>query len=215
VAGATRLTIEQELAGTLAPQCRAAIDNRYPFHAGSAADVTAEDFARVFGPGGLMDEFFQRRLAAHVDTNVRPWRFRQTGEGSIGGGASLIQFQRAAEIRRAFFQGGAAGPQVLQYAHGPAIPQTLQWPGTRGTNQIRIQASTGVAGAEAGLLFEGPWAALRMFDRAQVIPGSRPEQFRAVFRIDSRPIEFEVTTSSVQNPLRLDALRSFRCPGRL
>ncbi len=41
-----------------------------PFSAGSPADVTAEDFARVFGPGGLIDEFFQRRLAVEGETET-------------------------------------------------------------------------------------------------------------------------------------------------
>ena len=237
--GATRNTIGQDLATSVTSTCNAAINGRYPFAPGSRVDVTADDFGRLFGPGGLMDDFFQKKLAPYVDTTVKPWRFRQLGDASLGASASLIEFQRAAEIRSVFFGGGAAGPavrlemkplqmdpallqfsldmdgQVLKYAHGPSVPQQMRWPGTRGTNQIRIQVSPSTASGASGLLFEGPWAIFRMFDRAQVQPSSQPERFRSTFVIDGRPIVFDVTTSSVQNPFRLEALRSFRCPSRL
>ena len=237
--GATRTNIGQDLATTVTSTCNAAINGRYPFTPGSPVDVTADDFGRLFGPGGVMDDFFQKKLAPYVDTTVKPWRFRQAGDASLDAGASLIQFQRAAEIRSVFFGGGTAGPsvrlemkplqmdpallqfnldmdgQVLKYAHGPSVPQQMRWPGTRGSNQIRIQVSPSTASGASGLLFEGPWAIFRMFDRAQVQPSSQPERFRSTFKIDGRPIVFDVTTSSVQNPFRLDALRSFRCPSRL
>jgi type VI secretion system protein ImpL len=239
--GATRVNLDQDLATSVTSMCNAALNGRYPFTPGSAVDVTADDFGRLFGPGGLLDEFFQKKLAPYVDTATKPWRFRQLGDASLGAGAgaSLIQFQRAAEIRSVFFGGGAPGPavrlemkplqmdpallqfsldmdgQVLKYQHGPSVPQQMRWPGSRGTNQIRIQVSPSSASGASGLLFEGPWAIFRMFDRAQVQPSSQPEQFRATFTIDGRPIVFDITTSSVQNPFRLDALRSFRCPSRL
>lgn len=237
--GATRTTIGQDLATSVTSMCNAAINGRYPFTPGSPVDVTADDFGRIFGPGGVMDDFFQKKLAPYVDTTTKPWRFRQVGEASLGASASLIQFQRADEIRNVFFSAGAGGPsvriemkplqmdpallqfsldmdgQVLKYAHGPSVPQQLRWPGTRGTNQIRIQVSPSTASGASGLLFEGPWAIFRMFDRAQLQPSSQPEKFRSTFVIDGRPIVLDVTTSSVQNPFRLDALRSFRCPTRL
>ena len=77
---------------------------------GESANVkltTPDDFARLFGPGGLLDDFFQKKLAPYVDTTVKPWQFRQLGDASLGDSASLIQFQRAAEIRSVFFGGGA------------------------------------------------------------------------------------------------------------
>jgi type VI secretion system protein ImpL len=242
--GATRTNIDQDLASTVTTTCSAALNGRYPFAPGSSVDVTVDDFGRLFAPGGLLDDFFQKKLAAYVDTTVKPWKFRQLGDASLGGSsagsaASLIQFQRAAEIRNVFFAGGAPGfsvklemkplqmdpallqfsldmdGQVLKYAHGPSVPQQMRWPGTRGTNQIRIQVSPSASSGASGLLFEGPWAIFRMFDRAQIQPAAEPERFRSTFTIDGRPVVFDVTTSSVQNPFRLDALKAFRCPTRL
>ena len=237
--GATRSNIGQELVANVTSACNAAIDGRYPFARNSSVDVRPDDFARIFGPGGLMDEFFQKKLAPYVDTSEKPWRFRQLGDAALGtSSASLVQFQRAAEIRSVFFGGGSEGPsvrlemkpvqmdpallqftldvdgQVLSYSHGPAVPQKLRWPGTRGSNQIRIEVSPSISGG-SGMLFEGPWAIFRMFDRTRVQPSSQPERFRSTFVIDGRSVVFDVTTSSVQNPFRLDALRSFQCPSRL
>lgn len=237
--GATRANISQDLSSSIGDFCTRAITGRYPFDPSSTRDVTPEDFARLFGPGGVLDDFFQRKLASFVDTSTKPWRFRKVDNVSMGDSASLIQFQHAAEIRSVFFAAGARGPalrvemkpvemdpqilqfsldvdgQVLRYAHGPMVPQSIQWPGPRKSNQIRIQISPPGTSGQSGLVFEGPWAIYRMFDRAQIDPGTQPEKFRASFSIDGRRIAFDVTTSSVQNPFRLGDLQAFRCPTRL
>ncbi len=237
--GATRANISQNLTTTVGDFCSRAIDGRYPFARDSRVDVTPDDFAKLFGPGGVLDDFFQKNLAAFVDTTVKPWRFRKVGDSSMGDSASLVQFQRAAEIRSVFFAGGARGPslriemkplemdpsilnfnldvdgQILRYAHGPAVPKTMQWPGPKGSNQIRVQVSPPGPSGTSGQVFEGPWALFRMFDRAQIDAGSQPERFRATFALDERRVQFEVTTNSVQNPFRLRDLQEFRCPSRL
>jgi type VI secretion system protein ImpL len=62
------------------------------------------------------------------------------------------------------------------------------------------------------MITEGPWALFRMFERVQIDRGSSPEKFRATFTIDGRKAVFDVSTSSVRNPFRLDELAEFRCP---
>jgi type VI protein secretion system component VasK len=51
-----------------------------PVNPSSVGDVTLEDFARVFGNGGLYDAFFQANLAPLVDTSRATWR-RTMGGG--------------------------------------------------------------------------------------------------------------------------------------
>ena len=235
----TRVQIGQNLATSVADFCRGATGNRYPFAPDSKNDVTPDDFVRLFAPGGLLDDFFQKNLAQHVDTSVKPWRFRKIGDATMGDSASLIQFQRAADIRNVFFGGGAKGlsmkiefkpiemdpavlqfsldidGQVLKYAHGPIVPQTMTWPGPRGSNQIRMQISPPGPTGSTGLVFEGAWALFRMFERAQLEGAGTPEKFRAAFTVDTRRILFDVTTSSVQNPFRFPELQAFRCPSQL
>jgi type VI secretion system protein ImpL len=237
--GATRQNLSQNLATSVGEFCVKAITERYPFAAGSARDVTPEDFARLFGPAGIFDEFFQKSLSPLVDTSVRPWRFRKVGEASIGGSpAALLQFERAAVIRNVFFVAGR-GPalrvefrpvemdpailqlsldidgQALQYAHGPVVPRSMTWPGAKGSNQIRMQISPPGPSGGSGLLFEGAWALHRMFDRARIEPTGQPERFRATFNVDGRRVVFEVTAGSVTNPFRMSELQQFQCPRSL
>ena len=62
--------------------CNRAITGRYPFASGSRADVLPEDFGQVFGVGGLLDDFFQRRLAAIVDTSTPTWTYKPLTDGT-------------------------------------------------------------------------------------------------------------------------------------
>lgn len=236
---ATRGNISKNLSTNVGEFCVKALAGRYPLAQASNNDITPEDFARVFGPAGLLDDFFQKTLAPHVDTSIKPWRFRKTGDVSMGTTAdALVQFERAAAVRNVFFVGGK-GPalrvefkpiemdpailqltvdvdgQLIQYAHGPQVPKSVQWPGIKGTNQIRLQISPPGPSGSTGVLFEGPWAMHRMFDRAQIEPGGTPERFRAILAVDGRRIVFDVTTSSVVNPFRMRELQQFQCPKTL
>lgn len=234
-----RSTIGGNLNATIGDFCRRAVLGRYPFTRSAGRDVTADDFSKLFAPGGSMDEFFRSTLQSMVDISTATWTFKQGVDGTpVGGSASLASFQRAATIRDVYFRTGGKVPgirldikpiemdasisqmvldvdgEVLRYQHGPQIPKSIHWPGTRGTGQVRLQITA--AGAEnAGIVSEGPWALHRLFDRAQILPGNAPEKFTAIFNVDGRRVRMEVTTSSVFNPFRLKAMEEFECPNNL
>ena len=105
----TRERIDGELRSQIADFCSKAIGGRYPFTRTSAQDVTPEDFSRLFGPAGLLDGFFQKHLAALVDTSQAPWRFRDV---LMGQSAALVEFQRAQVIRDVFFRSGGNTPSI-------------------------------------------------------------------------------------------------------
>ncbi|MGL4232777.1 MAG: type VI secretion system membrane subunit TssM, partial [Casimicrobium sp.] len=218
--------------------CRKAIAGRYPLTRGATQEVTPGDFAQLFAPGGLMDEFFQKNLASMVDISTNPWSFKRSVDGAPAGGASaLLSFQRAQVIRDVFFRGGTRTPQlsfsikpvemdaaikllsldvdgqVLSYRHGPQLSQTMTWPGPRGSNQVRLQLEPQAAGS-SGVLHEGPWALHRFFDKIQITPGSSPERFIATMNVDGRKAVFEVIANSVQNPFSLRSLNEFTCPSK-
>ena len=216
--------------------CQRAIAGRYPFVESSNRDVLPEDFGQMFGPGGMMDEFFQKRLAALVDTSTRPWRYKPVAEQGAITPAALAQFERADRIKQIFFRGGGRGPsmrldfkpvemdanitqftldvdgQMVKYSHGPVVPMTVQWPGPRNTNQVRVLIAPPTAGGTSGMLTDGPWALFKTLDRGQLAPGDAPEKFFITFQLDNRRARFEVTTNSVQHPLRLRELSEFSCP---
>jgi type VI secretion system protein ImpL len=238
--GATKGNLGAQINAEIGQFCRKAIAGRYPLVRNSASDVTQDDFARLFAPGGLFDDFFQKNLKTMVDTSTRTWSFRQVGDVKLVDDAgSLVQFQRAAVIRDTFFRAGGRTPglrldfkpllmdetitqfildvdgQIVRYAHGPQIPTSIQWPGPKGSNQVRIQLSPTTGSGASGVVADGPWALFRLLDRMQIEPGAAPERFRVTFNVDGRRAVFEITANSVQNPFRLRELESFNCPGGL
>ena len=238
--GAARANLSSSVNSSIGEFCRQAIQGRYPFSRNSKTDVTQDDFSRLFSAGGLFDEFFQKNLASLVDTNTRPWSFRQLGEGTMGKDTgTLAQFQRAAVIRETFFRAGgkAAGlrldfkpqemdesitqftldldGQLVKYAHGPQIPTAVQWPGPKGSTQVRVQLQPALAGGTSGMVTEGPWALFRMFDQLSLVQSGGPERFKVTFNVDNRKATFEITASSVVNPFKLPELASFGCPSSI
>ena len=233
-------SLRESLSSAVATQvgsfCGQATNGRYPFVRSSARDVTRDDFATLFGPGGKFDAFFNQSLAQYVDTGTSPWSFRKMQEQSLGTPGGLIQFQRAAVIRDVFFRSGGnlrldfkaiemdpsitsftldVDGQLVTYAHGPQVLQSVQWPGPKGGQQVRVQIAPPGPRGTSGVATDGPWALFRMLDKANITPTALPEKFRATFVVDGRSAVFEVTSNSVQNPFRLRELVDFHCPGGL
>ncbi|MGU7768703.1 type VI secretion system membrane subunit TssM [Burkholderia sp. MR1-5-21] len=236
VATVEQRSVAQRAGANVGEFCRQAITGRYPFAHGSARDVAPSDFAQLFAPGGLMDDFFQKNLQPIVDTTSHPWRFaNRNADADPSAAAMLASFEKAAVIRDVYFAGGArtaqlkvqieplemdpsisemvldVDGQIVRYAHGPLVPSAVQWPGPRGSNQVRLQA-TGLSGAADGLTTDGPWALHRLFDRAALSAGRGPEQLIARLSVDGKPIVLQVTADSVRNPFRLAQMESFTCP---
>ena len=234
-----RQNLGQEVKSQVGEFCQQAVAGRYPLDRNATRDATQADFALLFGPGGKIDQLFQQKLAPYVDTTTRPWRFRAVEGTPLGGDSgTLPQFQRAAAIRETFFPTGNTPSlrldfkpvemdpsitqfildvdgQIVRYAHGPQIPTAVQWPGPRGSSQVRVQLSPPSANGTSGLVNDGPWALFRLFDRVRITPTNAPERFRATFDIDGRKAVFEVTAGSVRNPFRLRELNEFSCPAGL
>ncbi|CAN7214119.1 type VI secretion system membrane subunit TssM [Variovorax sp. LjRoot84] len=240
-AGATQARVAERgsLSQDLRPVtefCTRAIAGRYPFVTSSKRDVLPEDFGQMFGPGGLMDDFFQKRLAALVDTSTRPWRYKPVAEQGAITAQAIAQFERAARIKDIFFRAAGRTPamrldfkpvemdagitqfildvdgQLVKYAHGPVVPMAVQWPGPKGSNQVRVQVSPPSTSGSSGMAVDGPWALFRVLDDGQLEAGDAPEKFFITFQIGARKTRFEVTTNSVQHPIRLRELREFACP---
>jgi len=151
------------------------------------------------------------------------------------GGAALVDFQRAAHIRDAFFRAGGKVPgfkidvraldladglkelsldidgQVVKFKAGDTAAQTINWPSTKVASQIKL---SGVPGGQPQV-FEGPWALFRLFNQFEVQPAPQPEKFTVIVVVDGRKARLEVTSSSAINPLRMREISSFRCPDAL
>jgi type VI secretion system protein ImpL len=243
VEGGTQLelrTVRNQLSTDLRTEvgdfCVKAINGRYPFVRTANEDVTPEDFARLFAPGGLLDSFFQRHLAQYADTSRRPWRFKDPAMGQSG---TLAEFQRAQIIRDVFFRSGGNTPsiqlefkplemdaaiqqfvldvdgRIVRYAHGPQVPVRVQFPGPGGRSQVRVFILPPPSSGSTGVKFDGPWALFRMFDGIQIDESQQTERFVATISIEGRRAVFEMLASSVRNPFRLPELSQFHCPTAL
>ena len=228
-----RQGVDADLRSQVTDFCTRAINDRYPFVRRSSMDVTTEDFARLFAPGGLMDSFFQKFLAADVDTSQKPWRYK---DPTMGQSTALVEFQRAQEIRDVFFRGGGSTPsiqldfkpiemdtsiqqfildvdgKIVRYAHGPPVPVRVQFPGQGGQSLVRITILPAPVTGTGGLRFDGPWALFRMFDDVKIQDTPQPDRFVATINVGGRRAVFEVLASSVRNPFRLPELSQFHCP---
>ena len=237
VAGGARARLNNLWTSQVLPFCREAIGDRYPFERGSRRETTLHDFGRLFGPGGLLDAFFSEHLSPLADTSRRTWRWV---EGGIGIPDSvLVQFQRAATIREAFFAGRWQAPRRQLRAdpdqHGrqrrPSSPWTsaarssttatvrsspraMKWPAPEGLGRVRI-VFTGVDGKTPRSTEEGAWAWFRVLDRARLQPTGQPELFRVTFSLGGFSAGVELRAPSVRNAFQFGELRGFTCPERL
>jgi type VI secretion system protein ImpL len=202
------------------------VSQHYPFARSASDEMTRDEFARTFGAGGLFDSFSQRYLAPYADA-------------AHGDGAAPLR--RAQTIRDAFFrEGGRAlgtrlefrlleldasateftldvDGQVLRWKRDTKQAQSIDWLTFGGTGgqggRVNVQLAPS---AGSGYTFNGPWALLRLLDRARVERGASPDRALISFDIEGRKARFEVRSSSAHNPLlRQDLLEPFQCPNKL
>jgi type VI secretion system protein ImpL len=202
---------------------------------GAARDATPDDFGRFFGPGGTMDDFFTRNLAAQVDMAGSQWKFRDMGSAPIGIPQEVLnQFQRAARVREMFFGAGARQPtlrfdllpqagdaalssvvldidgQPVAWTAGAAArPVAITIPSGKGSGQVRFEATPAL---RAEMRSDGPWAWFRMLDKGVLQAAGQAERYTFSVDLDGRKMSYQLTASSVINPFRREVLEGFRCP---
>jgi type VI secretion system protein ImpL len=233
--GGTRAQLNALWVAQVLPLCTAATENRYPIYKDGAAEVTLDDFARLFAPKGLIDSFFDQNLRQYVNTAANPWKWQQVGNTDLGlSAAALAQFQHAAAIRDSFFATGGAlpsvsfelmpidldagatqvivdlGGQALTYDHGPIRPLVMKWPGANGNNQVRVAFAP-----DGTITKDGPWSWFRLLDAAGLSNTGLSEQFRVTFRAGGHTASFSLRANSVMNPFGSKVVNQFRCPASL
>ncbi|MBK1836592.1 type VI secretion system membrane subunit TssM [Azospirillum sp. YIM B02556] len=239
-AGGARSQINKAWQSTVLPFCRAALDNRFPMVSNSAVDVTSADFAKLFAPGGMIDQFFNTNLRPFVDMTVSPWAWQKVDQVDLGiPPAVLDQFERAARIRDSLFPAGAAAAKVvfeitpveldakatqvamdvdgqtLIYQHGPPRPQVMKWPGAEGTSSVRLGFGPPLPGEPAGISRQGPWALFHFLADGKLESTPQPDRFTFAVTVGTRKAVFALRADSVNNPFGKNLLESFRCPTAL
>ena len=216
--------------GDVANQCRGLTTNRYPFSAAAVQnDVSLADFARLFGHDGVLDLFFRKELAPHVDTRGRPWRYR---DAQVVAGESLLRtFERVEDIRRVFFTPGVPMPrlqfslrpiemdealeefaldidgQTLRYENGPRVQRNFTWPGPAGAQRVTLRAR-GLRGES----HEGPWTLLRVLSRPPWERGETAAVSRVSVALEGRRLLLDLGVPGPGSTAVLAGLATFRCP---
>jgi len=223
--------------GGPAATCSVAVKSDYPFARNSESDMSLADFSQLFAPGGLIDGFMNTLLRPYVDMSGPVWR-PQAADGVPAPvtPADLAQFQRAANIRDAFFAGGATTPSVrfditpvsvdrgtkqatlsldgtvITASHGPSRPVQITWPSTAQTSTASLAFDPPLAGQSGVLQDAGPWAMFRLFGRGKLRPIASPDRYTLTFQIGGREATFEIRVNSTLNPFLPSLLQDFRCP---
>ena len=230
--------IQDAWASKVLPLCQAALTNRYPLFQASTTDVPMDDFIKLMAPGGLIGQFFDDYLKPFVDTTQKPWKWNGADNNQLGLSANTLQqLQLASEIRAALFPSAGttvalrfevspgnldngigqvsldADGQELTYAHGPAQPMRMQWPGPGGRNQVRL-TFTPVSGPSTAVTKDGPWALFRLLDTGKA-SSTQTDRVTYTFNGPGGNASFLFVAGSVVNAFTLPALHQFRCPASL
>ena len=199
--------------------CQTVTTGRYPVVRGAGSEIPLGDFGKLFGPGQLIDNFFQSNLKNYVDTSKTPWK--ATGVFQISPQA-LAMLEKAGAIKEGFFSGGSTpgvafslaplqvemkgtgleiDGQVMQLDPAAMTAVQMQWP--RGAGGAKILGDKGPLQE-----FTGAWAFLKLFEAATLMPRS-PDRYEASLPNGAR---LEVKWPSVKNPLSARAaLLNFQC----
>jgi type VI secretion system protein ImpL len=227
-----RSGLEQTYRDQVVRVCKEAIAGRYPFEPNAANEVPLDDFARIFGPNGVYDQFFHDNLQSLVDTGRSPWAWRQGAGEAVAVPGILGQFQAAQRIREVFFKPGSPQAEVrftmtpasldaeatrftldidgrqLEYRHGPVKSVAMQWPGgATGSASVQFEPSSA-----AGPSFAGSWAMFRLLARGQ-LQAQSDVRYLVGFSAGTLKAQVQLDASSVRNPFAHPELFRFRCGG--
>ena len=237
IVGARVADLQGELKGSVTRKCLDVVSGKYPFAADSKRDVPMTEFSRLFGPNGVFDSFYKTKLAGLVDTSGTQWTWKQNSKLSQElSQKSLLQFQKAARIKDAFFTGQGNSPNVkfalilrsmsqkapsttfevngakLESPNGVESRGDFEWPGSSpdGTASVSMPAAEG---AVSELKFTGPWALHRLIGQAAL----RQSGNKAVasFVVKGREVTYQMTFDTLDNPFTIISQVKFSCPSDL
>ena len=221
--------ISSEYEADVIPQCAKFVDNKYPFW-NVQTDLPLEDFAAVFGPGGLFDAFFSEHLANYVDTSGARWTL---GEGAPPIAERVLSQVRSARmIRDMFFPHGSKMPRVefsLWFANldprvtrffltvegvaadikrgSASAKQRLSWPGNSPGFLYQFEGGTYKLPKQDGRV----WAWFRLINATGTAVGGQPVRLQLRddqgYQVDA----FVEVSNATGNPFSDRTWRQFRC----
>ena len=233
-----RSHLSSEYALIVKPYYQRSIDGRYPINKQASVDVTLDDFAEFFKPGGIEHQFFQNYLAPFVNTQRSPWKAKYVDGQSLGlSKRSLGAFEQAAQIRKVMFASSDV-PSVgfklratyldaninrfelnmlgerLEYRHGPARKNQVSWPSDLGVEAVKYTFEDHY-GVQFSGQEQGVWALFRFLDRYPLAKTGYADRFTLTVKDKERKAIYELHANSAVNPFGRDYLSRYRLPSSL
>ncbi len=218
----------ESLQRTITGPCRERITGRYPFARDADQAVSLEDLARILGPQGRIAKFVSEHLDRAIDRSGPVWKWREGSPlAKRFAPTALADFQRAAELRRAFFADDreipgfsvsvtapSTGTAKLEIdgtvvaSDGSSTPATtIRWPAAADRQRAALVV-TSPGGTPTVIERTGEWALFRLLDVGRVSADGTV----ATFTVGGKRLQYRFNPSGSINPLNLTKLRSFHCP---
>ena len=122
----TTVTLLSQSLGEVTRDCKAIVDNHYPFMRGADREVGLVDFGKVFGPNGSLQQYFDKNLAKYVDKSRHDWAWKSGDPVARTLSPNLLRsFQVASLISEGFFASGGLTPAFNVTVTPPAIADPM------------------------------------------------------------------------------------------
>tara|TARA_B110000240_G_scaffold30306_1_gene32203 strand:- start:2778 stop:6251 length:3474 start_codon:yes stop_codon:yes gene_type:complete len=215
------------------------IATSYPFDPSSSKDLSAIDFARIYGPGGAIEQFKLAHLSKFISASgVSSYVNTFTSERQVGlSESTTLKFSQYARIASALFSQGQpnlkfqirtidldsqysqlrinAGKTLYRFSHGPVIWQEQSWPGAS-------QTQTGLAlylSRHNRILIrqslDGFWAWFRLLNEKVHQLDLDNGLLESQKHIGGSNLVLQVTTPNIVNPFGASYFSSALLPHRL
>lgn len=211
------------------------IDRKYPFFKDSRTDTSVEEFNQFFGLDGSVQKFYEHYLADFVNLKQSNWSLKKVAGGELPlNPAVMNSIVQASLIQKMFYQNTKETPSsrfsikpthlaktiktVTLEINGQATdfsllnfkPFTISWP-SEDKNSASLQCTT-VDNVNFTLHYDGPWAWLRLLEKAHISHSKKGTFFNVTFDFDQHQARFKLAADNHINPYASDMLDRFRLP---
>lgn len=237
--GAASGAVTEVYAANVLPACREVAQDKYPFFGAATDDAPTVETLRVFGMGGVIDQFAGGNLKALLEKEGPVWRWKaDEAVAATLDPSSPEQFGKAAEIRDMLAGGlpirvslarlGSAVSAVEIMSGGTsyrldgntAQPRPLLWSLSGGLPEASLvlygapAPADGKAAELKRIETSGPWALFRLLDAAEV-ENAGAQAVKATWGEGAESVTLLINLPSERNPFSRGGVWSFRCPSVL